>query len=103
MKKTALPSAKEGNRKYGALDSEEWLSVSDAAKKLSCSAPSIERRAIEWREQPVPFKFRYVYLVWDEGGEPERRYCEADLNAVLFTPDRLPRASKARLRPRYIR
>lgn len=101
--KKSVSGAHDGGNKFGAVESKKWLSVSEAAKKLSCSAPSIERRAVEWKDQAVPFKFRYVYLVWDEGGEPERRYCEDDLNAVLFTPDRLPRASKARLRPRFLR
>jgi len=89
---TPLEAAKRG-RSY---------SVQAAADKLSCSTASIERRAIEWVTDPVQYKFRYFFLVWDLGGEPERRYVECDLEAVLFEPDHLPRASRARLRPRFI-
>ena len=39
----------------------------------------------------------YLLLVWDDGGDAERRYFEGDLEAVLFEPMRLPAASKARL------
>jgi hypothetical protein len=35
-------------------------------------------------------------------GEPERRYIESDLEAVLFDPARLPTAPRSRLRPRLI-
>jgi hypothetical protein len=80
-----------------------WYAVAGAAAKLDCSTSSIERRAVEWQDEPVPFRFRYLLLVWDAGGEPERRYLESDLEAVLHEPKRLPAASRARLRPRFLR
>ena len=79
-----------------------WYTVRGAANKLDCSTSSIERRAISWQRDAVPYKFRYLLLVWDDGGDAERRYFEGDLEAVLFEPKRLPAASKARLHLRLL-
>jgi hypothetical protein len=80
-----------------------WYAVAGAAAKIDASTSSIERRAIQWQDEPVPFKCRYLVLVWDEGGELDRRYFEGDLEAVLYEPTCLPTASRARLRPRFVR
>ena len=78
-----------------------WLSAKEAAKKLSVSTDTIERRAIEWQESPERYKVRYKFLVLDDGAEPVRRYYEPDVEALLCEPKRLPATSRARLTPRY--
>ena len=78
-----------------------WLSAKEAAKKLSVSTDTIERRAIPWRDAGQRYKVRYKYLVLDEGAEPSRRYYEPDVEAMLCEPTRLPARSRARLVPKY--
>lgn len=79
-----------------------WLSAKEAAKKLSVSTDTIERRAIEWQESPERYKVRYKYLVLDQGAEPVRRYYEPDAEALLCDPKQLPTASRARLAPKFL-
>lgn len=79
-----------------------WLSAKEAAKKLSVSTDTVERRGIEWQEVPARHKARYKYLVLDEGAVPVRRYYEPDVEALLFEPRRLPTASRARLVPKRL-
>jgi hypothetical protein len=78
-----------------------WLSAKEAAKKLSVSTDTIERRAIPWQDAGEPYKVRYKYLVLGEGAEPVRRYYEPDVEALLCEPKQLPAASRARLVPKY--
>jgi hypothetical protein len=80
-----------------------WLSAKEAAKKLSVSTDTIERRAIPWQDAGEPYKVRYKYLVLGEGAEPVRRYFEPDVEALLCEPKQLPAASRARLVPEYVR
>ena len=47
-----------------------WLSAKEAAKKLSVSTDTIERRAIPWQDAGEQYKVRYKYLVLDGGAEP---------------------------------
>jgi hypothetical protein len=63
-----------------------WLSAKEAAKKLSLSTDSIERRAIPFIETHIPHKIRYKFLQLDEGGEMVRRYYEPDCEALLKVP-----------------
>lgn len=79
-----------------------WLSAKEAAKKLSVSTDTIERRAIPWQDAGEPYKVRYKYLVLGEGTEPVRRYFEPDVEALLCEPKQLPAASRARLVPKYM-
>lgn len=79
-----------------------WLSAKEAAKKLSVSTDTIERRAIPWQDAGEPNKVRYKYLVLDEGAEPVRRYYEPDVEALLCEPKRLPATSQRRLAPRRL-
>ena len=79
-----------------------WLSAKEAAKKLSVSTDTIERRAIPWQDASEPYKVRYKYLVLGEGAEPVRRYYEPDVEALLCEPKQLPAASRARLVPKYV-
>ena len=77
-----------------------WLSAKEAAKKLSVSTDTIERRAILWQDAGERYKVRYKYLVLDEGGEPVRRYYEPDVEALLCEPKRLSAACRMRLAPK---
>ena len=79
-----------------------WLSAKEAAKKLSVSTDTIERRAIPWQDAGEPYKVRYKYLVLSEGAEPVRRYYEPDVEGLLCEPKQLPAASRARLVPKYV-
>ena len=79
-----------------------WLSAKEAAKKLSVSTDTIERRAIPWQDAGEPYKVRYKYLVLGEGAEPVRRYYEPDVEALLCEPKRLPATSQRRLAPRRL-
>jgi hypothetical protein len=63
-----------------------WLSAKEAAKKLSLSTDSIERRALPWQETQVPHKIRYKLLQLDKDGEEVRRYYEPDCEALLKEP-----------------
>ena len=65
-----------------------WLSAKGAAKKLSVSTDTIERRGIEWQDAAERYKVRYKYLVLDEGAEPVRRYYEPDMETLLCEPRR---------------
>jgi hypothetical protein len=85
-------STREGSQlspKQTALRSR-WLSAKKSAEKLDCSTSSINRRAVPWTDRPVPYRFRYLLLVWDPNGDPERRYYEEDLENVLFEEGQIP-------------
>ena len=97
MKKTS-----DATRPVNRINVTVWLSVKEAAKKLSVSTDTIERRAVEWQESPERYKVRYKYLVLDEGAEPVRRYYEPDVEAMLCEPKLLPAASRARLVPKRL-
>jgi sulfite reductase beta subunit-like hemoprotein len=92
----------DATRPVNRINVTVWLSVKEAAKKLSVSTDTIERRAIEWQESPERYKVRYKYLVLDEGAEPVRRYYEPDVEAMLCEPKLLPAASRARLVPKRL-
>src|ERR1043166_3912049 len=79
-----------------------WLSAKEAAKKLSVSTDTIERRAIPWQDAGEPYKVRYKYLVLGEGAEPVRRYYEPEVEAFRGEPKQLPAASRVRLVPKYV-
>ena len=79
-----------------------WLSAKEAAKKLSVSTDTIERRAIPWQDAGEPYKVRYKYLVLGEGAEPVRRDHEPDVEALLCEPKRLRATSQRRLAPRRL-
>ena len=61
----------------------QWLSRSAAARKISVSVDTIERRSISWRPDPIPGKLRYKYLKLGEDTRRERRYFEPDVEALL--------------------
>ena len=84
----------------GRINVAVWLSAKEAAKKLSVSTDTIERRAIPWQVAGESHKVRYKYLVLDEGAEPVRRYYESDVEALLYEPKRLPAACRMRLAPK---
>ena len=50
-----------------------WLSRNDAAKKISVSPDTIERRAIPWQEERVPNRIRFKLLKLGEGTRQQRR------------------------------
>ena len=79
-----------------------WLSAKEAAKKLSVSTDTIERRAIPWRDASERYKVRCKYLILDKGAEPVRRYYEPDVEALLCEPKRLPTTSRVRLTPKRL-
>ena len=60
-----------------------WLSRREAARKVSVSADTIERRSVPWQDDPVLGKLRYKYLKLGEGTRQERRYFEPDVEALL--------------------
>ncbi len=60
-----------------------WLSRREAARKISVSTDTIERRSIQWRPEPVPGKLRYKLLKLGEDTWRERRYFEPDVEALL--------------------
>lgn len=94
---------RQNGQSINRLNITIWLSPREAAKKLSCSTDTIERRAIPWQENAVRYKIRFKFLVLDEGGEPTRRYFEPDLEALLVAPNILPMPSRQRLIPRFVR
>jgi hypothetical protein len=63
-----------------------WLSAKEAARKLSLSTDTIERRAIPWQKSAVEYKIRYKLMQLDRGGEEVRRYYEPDCEAFLREP-----------------
>ena len=96
-------SVGQNSRSINRICIAVWLSAKEAASKLSCSTDTIERRAIPWQENAVQHKIRFKFLVLDEGAEPTRRYFEADVEALLFTPNVLPAASRRRLISKFVR
>ena len=60
-----------------------WLSRREAARKISVSVDTIERRSLPWQDEPVPGKLRYKYLKLGEDTWRERRYFEPDVEALL--------------------
>ena len=60
-----------------------WLSRREAARKISVSVDTIERRSLPWQDEPVPGKLRYKYLKLGEDTWRERRYFEPDVEAFL--------------------
>ena len=60
-----------------------WLSRKDAAKKVSVSVDTIERRAVPWQDQRVPNRIRFKLLKLAEDTRQERRYFEPDVEALL--------------------
>jgi hypothetical protein len=67
-------------------DKTEWLKRKDAARKISVSGDTIERRAVPWCEEFIPGKVR-----WRPDGldHNHRRYFEPDLAAMLVKPKRM--------------
>jgi hypothetical protein len=63
-----------------------WLSAKEAARKLSVSTDTIERRAIPWQKSAVEYRIRYKLMQLDKGGEEVRRYSEPDCEAFLREP-----------------
>jgi len=74
-----------------------WLSVDDAAKKLSVSPDSIYRRAIPWQDRPIPHRIRWKMLKLDRDSEEGRRFFEPDVEAMLFTPPQLEQPGRRKL------
>lgn len=62
-----------------------WLSRREAARKISVSVDTIERRSVPWQEEPVPGKLRCKLLKLGEDTRQERRYFEPDVEALLVT------------------
>jgi len=60
-----------------------WLSRKEAARKVSLSVDTIERRSVSWQDEPVPGKLRYKLLKLGEDTRQERRYFEPDVEALL--------------------
>ena len=60
-----------------------WLSRREAARKISVSVDTIERRSLPWQDDPVPGKLRYKLLKLGEDTWMERRYFEPDVEAFL--------------------
>ena len=79
-----------------------WLSRREAGKKLSVSPDTVERRGVEWQDEPVPHRVRYRFLVLDEDAEPERRYYEPDVEALIFRREHLPPAARLRLTATFL-
>ena len=67
-------------------DATEWLRRKDAARKISVSGDTIERRAVPWCENFIPGKIRWRA---DDLDRNHRRYFEPDLEAMLVNPKRL--------------
>jgi hypothetical protein len=94
-RKAKKPSPKSGSVPPGLREIFIWLSAKDAGKKISRHPDTINRRGIPWPpegkyghhpDERIPYKLRFKYLVMDEGGEPEKRYFEPDLEAMLQDP-----------------
>jgi hypothetical protein len=60
-----------------------WLSRREAARKISVSGDTIERRAIPWQDEPVPGKIRWQFLKLGQNTWRDRRYFEPDIEAFL--------------------
>ena len=67
-------------------DTTEWLRRKDAARKISVSGDTIERRAVPWCENFIPGKVRWRP---DDQDRNHRRYFEPDLEAMLVNPKRM--------------
>lgn len=65
------------------MDMNYWLSRKEAARKVSVSVDTIERRSVPWKKEPVPGKLRYKLLKLGDNTRQERRYFEPDLEALL--------------------
>ena len=76
-----------------------WLKAKEAARKMSLSPDSIERRGVPWQEDPVPYRIRYKLLFLDEGSDGERRYFEPDCEALLRDPK--PRSKGLQMVPQF--
>lgn len=63
-----------------------WLRRKDAARKISVSGDTIERRALPWSEHFIPGKIRWQP---DEQDPNHRRYYEPDLEAMLVNPKQM--------------
>ena len=63
-----------------------WLSAKEAARKLSVSTDTIERRALPWQKSAVEYRIRYKLMQLDRDGEEVRRYYEPDCEALLREP-----------------
>ena len=72
--------------KKGEVLVNVWLSMTEATRKLSVSDETINRRAIPYQSDPVPFKIRWKMLKLDEDTEEGRRFLESDAEAFLVTP-----------------
>ena len=44
-----------------------WLSLKAAAAKVSVSVDTINRRALEWQDEPVPGRIRFKRLKFGGG------------------------------------
>lgn len=64
----------------------EWLKRKDAARKISVSGDTIERRAVPWCENFILGKVRWRP---DDQDRNHRRYFEPDLEAMLAKPKRM--------------
>jgi hypothetical protein len=60
-----------------------WLSLKAAAAKISVSVDTINRRALEWQDEPVPGRIRFKRLKLGEDTRQERRYFEPGVEALL--------------------
>ena len=60
-----------------------WLSRKQAAQKIGVSVDTVDRRATPWQSEPVKHRVRFKLLKLDENTRQERRYYEADLEALL--------------------
>ena len=75
-----------------------WLPLRKAAEKLGVSVDTIGRRAIPYQPEHVPLKIRYKMLLLNENeSDPERRYLEEDLEAMLVVPPQLKRPGARKL------
>jgi hypothetical protein len=76
-----------------------WLTIADAARKLSISEDSISRRAIPYTpgSSPVAGKVRYKDLYLDTGKKEGRRFLESDLELMLKTPSAIEQPNRRKL------
>jgi len=72
-----------------------WLTRKKAAAKISVSEHTVDRRAIPWQEESVPFRLRYKILDLGSGTPEGRRYFEPDVESLLVTSGRRDRASRS--------
>lgn len=64
-------------------DTRLWFSAGTAAEFVDVSPDTVHRRAIPWRELPMPGKIRFKLLKLGEGTRQERRYYKPDVEALL--------------------